>query len=87
MTMTLKLNHTRPPALDLVPLEALYPREGFVATQNGFKPIYLGHPNARCDECEAPFSNERKHPRSDRYEGVIEICGGHLMRLTTRKAP
>lgn len=87
MTMTLHATRTRLMAYDAMPLEALYPREGFVATSNGFKPIYLGHPNARCDECEAPFSNERKHPRSEQFEGVIEICGGHLMRLTTRKAP
>lgn len=87
MTMTLKHINSRPQAYDLVPLEALYPREGFVVTSKGMKPIYLGHPNARCDECEAPFGNERRHPRSKQFEGVIEICGGHLMRLTTRKAP
>ncbi len=87
MTMTLNTTrHTRLSAYDAMPLEALYPREGFVVTPEGMKPIYLGHPNARCDECEAPFSNERKHPASE-YEGVIKICGGHLMRLTTRKAP
>lgn len=66
--------------------ESLYPREGFVRVDGQIKPVFLGHPDARCD-CEFKFSNERKHPRSSQVAGAVVLCGGHLMKLTDRKAP
>jgi hypothetical protein len=91
MQMTPTRNHinVRPKAVLVNPtrhrtnLEALFPREGFVRTENGMKPIFLGHPNATCDECERPF---RKHEASQEHKGCIVVCGGHLMRLTERKS-
>lgn len=82
MTQTRKTFVIEPSA---IPLEALYPREGFIQTENGYKPVFLGHPSARCDICEAPFRKTLQHPASQ-YEGLVEICGGHLMRLTEAKA-
>lgn len=70
------------------PFEAIYPREGFVPDRNGNpQPVFLGHPDARCEVCERPFSNKRRHPDSRQYDGLIVICDGHLMRLTTGKHP
>lgn len=69
-------------------LEELYPRESFVTLEDGrIVPIFLGHPDAICDECERPFGNERKHPVVDPDQpDVVLICGDHLMRLTTQKS-
>lgn len=69
------------------PLEALYPRDEFVVGADGVPmPIYLGHPQGRCDICEAAFSNQIFHPVSPEHDDVVVLCGGHLMRLTTRLA-
>lgn len=89
--MTPTRNHTnvRPKAVFVNPtihrtnMEALYPREGFLTTPEGRKPVYLGHPKATCVDCERPLG---KHPKSEQFEGLVVVCGGNLMRLTERKA-
>ncbi len=63
--------------------EALYPREGFVMIDGFYVPIFLGHPHATCDECEFPFGNKSRHPKSPDVAGTVVICGGHRMRLIT----
>lgn len=89
MTPTHDPTHVRPKAVLVNParyrtnMEALYPREGFLITEDGIKPIYLGHPNATCLDCERPM---RKHPASDQFKGLVVICGDKLMRLTEQKA-
>ncbi len=68
-------------------LESLYPRDSFVTLDDGrIVPVFLGHPDAMCDECEMPFGNARVHPADPERPHLIRICGGHLMRLTRDRA-
>lgn len=80
--MTMTINPTYISELRPVP-EALYPRERFVMVGGVSKPVFLGHPNATCDECELRFGNKSRHPESEDVPGTVVICGGHLMRLIT----
>lgn len=68
-------------------LESLYPRDSFVTLEDGsVVPVFLGHPDAMCDECEMPFGNARMHPSDPDRPHLIRICGGHLMKLTRDRA-
>lgn len=68
-------------------LESLYPRDSFITLEDGsIVPVFLGHPDAMCDECEMPFGNTRVHPNDPERPHLIRICGGHLMKLTRGRA-
>lgn len=64
-------------------MEALYPRENFLRTPHGIKPVYLGHSKATCVDCERPLG---RHPESEKYPGLVVLCGDNLMRLVDRQA-
>lgn len=68
-------------------LESLYPRDLFITLEDGsIVPVFLGHPDAMCDECEMPFGNTRVHPTDPDRPHLIRICGDHLMKLTRDRA-
>ena len=80
--------HTRNSHTNTSPaLESLYPRDSFITLEDGsVVPVFLGHPDAMCDECEMPFGNARMHPSDPDRPHLIRICGGHLMKLTRDRA-
>lgn len=80
-TMTLNTRLTHATILG-TPVEALYPREGFYTDESGkIKPIFLGHREATCGECEFPLGSETRHPRDEARPGLVILCGGHRMRF------
>ena len=81
------LNTRTRPAAFSPPMESMYPRDSFITLEDGsVVPVYLGHPDAMCDECEMPFGNTRVHPNDPERPHLIRLCGGHLMRLTRDRA-
>lgn len=64
------------------PPEAVYMRDGFIKDREGkIHPVFVAHPDSRCDICEFEHGSERAHPPSENHEGLVEGCGGTLFRL------
>lgn len=76
------MTHTKNSTVHGAPPEAVYMREGFITDHKGkIHAVFLAHPDSRCDICEFAHGSERAHPPSEAHEGLVEGCGGILMRL------
>lgn len=74
--------HTHTTSIHGAPPEAVYMRDGFIKDIEGqIQPVFLAHPDSRCEICEFAHGSERAHPPSETHEGLVEGCGGILMRL------
>lgn len=68
-------------AVNRHPIEADFIREKFVTINGQRIAIYVAHRDSRCDVCEFPLHNARKHPVDPDRPDVHIVCGGHRVRL------
>lgn len=64
------------------PMEEIYLREGQKTVEGKIQMVYVASRNGRCDYCEFPLSNQRKHPLVDGEVAMHRVCGDYVVRLT-----
>lgn len=62
-------------------MEETYLREGFMTIDGKQVPLFVAHKETRCEDCEWPLTNTRRHPLVAGTKDVHMVCGGHMVHV------